>query len=118
MGRVLVFLRVIPFFCICAQADQADCLLMDEQHPPPPLEYKYSGGLRNELGISERLSGLAIAGEGSVSAAAPFRQNQEDTNATEPVEDHRKTLEARTKVDSCIIAFRMQCNCHHLLSEH
>ncbi|OJZ79868.1 hypothetical protein ASPFODRAFT_148522 [Aspergillus luchuensis CBS 106.47] len=70
---------------------------MDEQHPPPPLEYKYSGGLRNELGTSERLSGLAIAGEGSVSAAAPFRQNQEDTNATEPVEDHRKTLEARTK---------------------
>ncbi|GKZ63625.1 hypothetical protein AnigIFM49718_002095, partial [Aspergillus niger] len=67
---------------------------MDEQHPPPPLECKYSGGLRNELGISERLSGLAIAGEGSVSAAAPFRQNQEDTNATEPVEDHRKTLEA------------------------
>ncbi|GAA93162.1 hypothetical protein AKAW_11274 [Aspergillus luchuensis IFO 4308] len=70
---------------------------MDEQHPPPPLEYKYSGGLRNELGTSERLSGLAIAGEGPVSAAAPFRQHQEDTNAAEPVEDHRKTLEARTK---------------------
>ncbi|KAL3264066.1 hypothetical protein ABHI18_001147, partial [Aspergillus niger] len=64
------------------------------QHPPPPLEYKYSGGLRNELGTSERLSGLAIAGEGSVSAAAPFRQHQEETNATEPVEDQRKALEA------------------------
>ncbi|GLA79131.1 hypothetical protein AtubIFM55763_002052 [Aspergillus tubingensis] len=70
---------------------------MDEQHPPPPLEYKYSGGLRNELGTSERLSGLAIAGEGSVSAAAPFRQHQEETNATEPVEDQRKALEARNK---------------------
>ncbi|KAI2937943.1 hypothetical protein CBS147321_7473 [Aspergillus niger] len=70
---------------------------MDEQYPPPPLEYKYSVGLRNELGTSERLSGLAIAGEGSVSAAVPFRQHQEDTNATEPVEDQRKALEARTK---------------------
>ncbi|OJZ79774.1 hypothetical protein ASPFODRAFT_213090 [Aspergillus luchuensis CBS 106.47] len=70
---------------------------MDEQHPLPLLEYKYSVGLRNELGTSERLSGLAISGEGSVSAAAPFRQHHEDTNATEPVEDHRKTLEARTK---------------------
>ncbi|KAL3264377.1 hypothetical protein ABHI18_000836 [Aspergillus niger] len=69
---------------------------MDEQHPLPPLEYKSSVALRNELGTSERLSGLAIPGEGSVSAAAPFRQHQEDTNATEPVEDHRKTLETRT----------------------
>lgn len=73
---------------------------MDEQRPMPPLEEMYKKRSKDGLGKNGRLDGVATAAEGFVSVAAPVRQQQEDNNATEPVEDHRKSSNVPTKVCS------------------
>ena len=77
---------------------------MDEQRPRPPPEEQYTQVPKDALGNSERLGAVttaaATAVEAFVSVAAPVRQQQEDTSATEPVVEHRTSLNVPTEVFS------------------
>ncbi|RDH26366.1 hypothetical protein BDQ94DRAFT_178025 [Aspergillus welwitschiae] len=70
---------------------------MDEQRPLPPLEEIYTQVSRHALGNNEQLGAAATAAEAFVSVAAPVRQQREDTNATEPVVEHRTSLNVPTE---------------------
>lgn len=52
----------------------------------------------------------ALSGEeGSVSGAAMFRQHQEDTGTTEPVEDYQNNIQAPTKIYSRYTPPKSRC---------
>ncbi|RDH26511.1 hypothetical protein BDQ94DRAFT_164429 [Aspergillus welwitschiae] len=69
---------------------------MNEQRPLPPLEELHTQVSKDALGNNERLGAVvtaaATAAEAFVSVAAPVRQQREDTDATEPVVEHRTAL--------------------------
>ncbi|RDH26126.1 hypothetical protein BDQ94DRAFT_176652 [Aspergillus welwitschiae] len=74
---------------------------MDEQRSRPPPENLYTQVPKDALGNSERLGAVttaaATAVEAFVSVAAPVRQQHEDTSATEPVVEHRTSLNVPTE---------------------
>lgn len=73
---------------------------MDKQHLLPPLEANDPRNV-DEWRTDMHVSRSAPSGkEGSVSVAALFRQNQEDTGTTEPVGGYQDIDEAPTKVYS------------------
>ncbi|OJZ80386.1 hypothetical protein ASPFODRAFT_212770 [Aspergillus luchuensis CBS 106.47] len=75
---------------------------MNEQRPLPPLEELHTQVSKDALGNNERLGAVvtaaATAAEAFVSVAAPVRQQREDTDATEPVVEHRTSLNVPTKL--------------------